>query len=279
MSEVKTRFTRTERVEWESLPLALRESVAEQIGPPGKVETIVEGRRTPLVAAFTTRSGDRLFVKAAADATRAGEQLAREQAVAPYVTAIAPELLHAVEADGWRLLAFTWVDGARASYMTGSPDIPKVLQALADLDRISVPADVPLMWLDARWSTYAPLPRGLPRLAGPALLHTDLNAGNTLVGAGGARLVDWATASRGARFVNAADFVIMLVAGGHPPREAEAIVGDLPAWAEADPLDIDFFARTVATGWLHGFWNLTNPWAGAVLRAAQRWVMHRLDEA
>ncbi|GAA2427203.1 hypothetical protein GCM10010191_45120 [Actinomadura vinacea] len=79
----------------------------------------------------------------------------------------------------------------------------------------------------------------------------------------------------GARFVNPADFVICLIASGHPPRQAEAVVADLPAWQHADPLDLDYYARTVATAWLHAFWNLTNPWAKAVLNAAQQWVMHR----
>lgn len=92
-------------------------------------------------------------------------------------------------------------------------------------------------------------------------------------------LVDWAAASRGAPFVNPCDFVICLIASGHTPREAEAIVADLPAWRYADPLDMDYYARTVATAWLHAFWNLTNHWARAVLRAAQHWVMHRHDQA
>ncbi|MEU6037290.1 hypothetical protein ABZ801_17975 [Actinomadura sp. NPDC047616] len=271
-------FTRTPRVDWEGLPLALREAVAEQVGPPAKVETIVEGRRTPLVATFTTRSGDRLFVKAAPDdGTRAGEQLARELAIAPYLTAIAPELLYAAEAGGWRLAAFEWVDGTRANYMIDSPDIPKVLQTLADLDRLQVPPDVPLIWFERRWSSYAPAGRELTRLAGPALLHTDINPTNLRIGPA-ATLVDWAAASRGARFVNPADFVICLIASGHPPRDAEASVSDLLAWRDADPLDIDYYARTVATAWLHAFGNLTNPWAKAVMHAAQQWAMHRHDQ-
>ncbi|MFD0853281.1 hypothetical protein ACFQ07_13655, partial [Actinomadura adrarensis] len=192
-------FTRTERVTWEGLPAALREAVAEQIGPPAKVETIDEGRRTPFVAALTTRSGDRLFVKAALDGTRAAEQLAREQAVAPHVTTISPELLHTVEVCGWLLLAFDWVEGTRANYMIDSPDVSTVLEAIADLDRIRCPAEVPLIWFERRWSSYTPASRDLTRLAGSALLHTDLNPTNLRIGAA-AKLVDWAAASRGARF-------------------------------------------------------------------------------
>jgi hypothetical protein len=37
-------------------------------------------------------------------------------------------------------------------------------------------------------------------------------------------------------------------------------------------LDVDCYARTAATAWMHAFWNLTNPWAKAVMHAAQQWV-------
>lgn len=272
------KFTRTERVGWEGLPLGLREAAADRIGPLAKVETIDEGRRTPLVAAVTTGPGDRLFVKAAPDGTRAGEQLTREQAVAPHVATVAPELVHAITADGWRLLAFEWTDGTRGNYMIGSPDIAKVVQVLAELDRLTCPGDVPLIWFEKRWSSYAPASRELTRLAGPALLHTDINPTNVRIGSS-AVLVDWAAASRGARFVNPADFVICLIAAGHPPRDAERVVADLPAWADADPLDVDYYARTVATAWTHAFWSLTNPWAKAVMHAAQHWVMYRHERA
>ncbi|MEV5824198.1 hypothetical protein AB0L25_01330 [Spirillospora sp. NPDC052242] len=138
--------------------------------------------------------------------------------------------------------------------------------------------DVPLIPCEKRWSSYAPAGRELTRLAGSALLHTDVNPTNVRVGVS-AVLVDWAAASRGAPFVNPCDFVICLIASGHPPREAEAIVADLPAWRDADPLDIDYYARTVSTAWLHAFWNLTNPWAKATVRAAQHWAMHRYEQA
>ncbi|OLT13236.1 hypothetical protein BJF79_20975 [Actinomadura sp. CNU-125] len=204
-------------------------------------------------------------------------QLAREQAVAPYVTAVAPELLDAVQADGWRLLAFEWVDGTRANYMIGSPDIPLLLETLDGLDRLACPEDVPLIPFEKRWSSYAPAGRELDRLAGPTVLHTDVNPTNVRVGPS-AVLVDWAAASRGARFVNACDFVVCLIASGHKARDAEAIGSELGAWCDADPLDVDYYARTVSTAWLHAFWNLTNPWAKAVLRASQCWVMHRYDQ-
>ncbi|WP_143219905.1 hypothetical protein [Actinomadura sp. CNU-125] len=95
----------TDRIGWEGLPSGLREAVAEQIGPPAKVETIDEGRRTPLVATFTIGQGTGCSSKPPRTGTRVGEQLAREQAVAPHVAAVARGLLHAVRADGWRLPA------------------------------------------------------------------------------------------------------------------------------------------------------------------------------
>ncbi|SEG82866.1 hypothetical protein SAMN04489712_11598 [Thermomonospora echinospora] len=265
-----------DRVDWENLPDALYEAVHQQLGPLAKVQAIAEGRRTALVAAAWTRSGDRLFLKGAPVASRAGEQLAREQAVAPYVAAIAPELIAAVEAAGWRLLVFEYTDGVRGDYSPASPDIPKVLDILAELDRTEVPSEVPLICFEARWSSYAPAGRELPRLAGSAVLHTDLNPTNMRVG-DTVCLVDWAAASRGARFVNPADFVVCLIACGHTPHDAEAIAAALPAWQDADSADIDYYARTLSTAWLHAFWDRPHPWAKAIVTAAQRWVMHRRD--
>ncbi|MFB4298258.1 phosphotransferase [Actinomadura sp. NTSP31] len=115
------------------------------------------------------------------------------------------------------------------------------------------------------------------QLAGETLLHTDLNPGNVISTGAGARLVDWGMASRGAPLVNSADLVVNLIARGHAPKDAEAVVSALATWRRADPEVIDYYVRLLATTWLEAFWTPTHPWARAVVDAAVRWAMYRRD--
>ncbi|NVI91156.1 hypothetical protein [Actinomadura sp. BRA 177] len=78
--------------------------------------------------------------------------------------------------------------------------------------------------------------------------------------------------------MNPADLVVNLVACGHEPRDAEAIVSGLDARKAADPTVIDYYARLLATTWLEAFWSVSHPWSRAVVGAAQRWAMHRRDQ-
>jgi hypothetical protein len=172
-----------DRVEWGSLPSVLHEAVQDQIGPVSKAEPSPEGRRSALAVTVHTKGAQRLFLKGApADNLRAVGDLDREAAIAPHVTAVAPELVCDITAAGWRLLGFDYVEGRRANYAPGSPDLPAVVETIASLDALSCPDEVPLKWFEARWSAYAADPRQLPVLAGATILHTDLNPGNLLVG-------------------------------------------------------------------------------------------------
>ncbi|WP_433225635.1 phosphotransferase [Actinomadura formosensis] len=264
-----------ERIEWEGLPPQARELIHEEIGALVKAEPVPQGRRSALAVIGHTSAG-RVFIKGApAQDGRAVAQLDREAAVAPYIGAIGPALVCDVTAGGWRLLGFEYVAGRRADYTPGSPDLDAVVGAVAALAGVAVPSGLRVQWFEGRWSDYAAAPQHLGRLAGQALLHTDLNPGNVVVGPDGASLVDWGMASLGAALVNPADLVVNLVACGHAPRDAEAVVADLPAWKDADPAVIDYYARLLATTWLEAFWAYTHPWARAVVDAAVRWAMHR----
>ncbi|WP_344906590.1 hypothetical protein [Actinomadura meridiana] len=264
-----------DRVEWESLPHELRDAVQDELGQPATVEPVREGRRSAL-AVVARFDGGQVFIKGAPVVNeRAVAQLDREAAVNPHVLSITPALVCDVECGQWRLLGFEHVRGRRADYTPGSRDLDAVLETLAAVDGLRVPDGLRVMWFEGRWSDYAIVPQRLGRLAGTALLHTDLNPGNLLVAGAGARLVDWGMASRGARFVNPADLVVNLVACGHAPRDAEDIVGDLDAWKAADPEVVDYYARLLASTWLEAFWAPAHPWARAVVDAAVRWAMYR----
>ncbi|NEA27392.1 phosphotransferase [Actinomadura bangladeshensis] len=266
-----------DRIEWESLPADTRDAVQDELGPSVKIEQIGEGRRSALAVVAHLAAG-RVFLKGAPlENERAAAQLAREAAVNPHVQAVTPALVCDLQAGGWRLLGFEHVDGRRVDYTPGSRDLPAVLDALVAVDGLKVPADVDVQWFEGRWSDYAVVPERLPRIAGTALLHTDLNAGNALMTGAGARLVDWGMASRGAPLVNPADLVVNLIACGHTPKDAEAVVYGLAAWREADPEVVDYYARLLATTWLEAFWTPAHPWARAVVDAAVRWAMYRRD--
>lgn len=266
-----------DRIEWESLPSDLRDAVQDELGPLVKVEPVGQGRRSALAVVAHLDAG-RVFLKGVPTGNeRAVAQLAREVAVNPHVRTVTPRLLCDLQAGSWRVLGFEHVVGRRADYTPGSPDVDAVLAALTTVEGVELPADVEVMWFEGRWSDYAVVPQHLPRIAGTTLLHTDLNAGNVLINDEGARLVDWGMASRGAPVVNPADLVVNLVACGHTPRDAEAVVGDLNTWRDTDPVTIDHYARLLATTWLEAFWTPTHPWARAVVAAAVQWAMYRRD--
>lgn len=67
-------------------------------------------------------------------------------------------------------------------------DLDTVLETLATVDALRLPADLDVLCFQVRWSAYAMVPRDLARIAGTALLHADLNAGNVLMTGANARL-------------------------------------------------------------------------------------------
>jgi aminoglycoside phosphotransferase (APT) family kinase protein len=65
---------------------------------------------------------------------------------------------------------------------------------------------------------------------GHALLHTDLNNTNGIIGDDRAWIVDWGWATRGAPWLDAAYWVIWLIASGHHPSSAVRWAAKVPAW-------------------------------------------------
>ncbi|MFB4298257.1 hypothetical protein [Actinomadura sp. NTSP31] len=88
-------------------------------------------------------------------------QLAREAAVNQHVRAITPELLADIEAGGWRVLVFEYVEGRHADYRPGSRDLDTVLDTLAAVGEVALPEDAEVMWFEGRWSDYAVVPQRL----------------------------------------------------------------------------------------------------------------------
>ncbi len=106
----------------------------------------------------------------------------REAIINPHVRAVAPRLLWHDQAAGWDVLAFEYIDGARhADYRPGSPDPPRVTDAMHQLAAISCP-DLRVKQARQRWAAYVDREADLDLLDGDALLHTDFNPLNILFG-------------------------------------------------------------------------------------------------
>ena len=82
-----------------------------------------------------------------------------------------------------------------------------------DLAAVSCP-DLPVKQARQRWAAYVDSEADLQLLDGDALLHTDFNPLNILLGPDRAWIIDWAWPTRGAAFIDAACFLIRAMASG-----------------------------------------------------------------
>jgi len=148
----------------------------------------------------------------------------------PWLPGLAPRLLWTLDTDGWLLLGFEHIEGRHADVSPGSPDLPRIADVLAGMERDLTPCpSIPLQTLSQRWAALPAWhllsrnrPEGLDSwtrdnlhrlldteasapdlLAGHTLVHTDLNARNFLIGEG-VRVVDWAWPCRAAGWIEVA---------------------------------------------------------------------------
>ncbi len=88
-------------------------------------------------------------------------------------------------------------------------------------------------------------------------------------------LVDWAWPTRAAAWIDAACWVVWLIASGHTPAPAERWAAAVPAWKRADERALGVFAAVQARLWA-GITTGAAPWSRQVAEAAARWQEHRL---
>ncbi|MBO1413507.1 aminoglycoside phosphotransferase [Streptomyces sp. FH025] len=264
----------TTRIHWADLPDSVHRAVAARLGMPVlAAETASAGFNSEIAAKLTTSTGA-VFVK--------GMQLShprvwtqrREAEINPYVEGLAPALLWHLEVDDWSLVAFEHVEARHADYRQAG-DLELMVDALSRLGRTPCPP-IELRRAEQRWAAYVDDPGMLARFAGNSLLHTDLNNENVLIQRGRALLVDWAWATRGAPWIDAALWVIWLIAAGdHSPAEAEAWAARLPAWRLGDPTVVDVFAQAQARMWADIAGDDPDPWTADLNQAAQQWARFR----
>ncbi|MFI0914344.1 phosphotransferase [Streptomyces abikoensis] len=231
------------RVDWAGLPVAVRAAVEARAGAVRAVEDVPHGITCRFAAVLST-SGGRLFVKGvpADDAWgRTGQTM--EAAVNTAVTAVSPRLLWRVEAGGWDLVAFEAVEARHADLSPGSADLLLVAAVLEEAQGLKAPAGVELSQYVDRELGGAVSAAERELLLGDALLHTDTNPHNLLVGAERAFLVDWALPAAGPAWVDVAEAAMRLMDAGCSAMEALAWAAGFKSWVSADPAAVELFVR------------------------------------
>jgi hypothetical protein len=215
------------------------------------------------------------FVKAMRKTSRGRHySTIREREINPFVQPLSPALRWNAEDDEWIALGFEVFEGRRADFGPESADLPVVVDLVRQLGTLKLP-EIAHGWAERRWDRFLS-EEDAALLRGDALLHTDINPSNFMIGASAARLVDWAWPTRGAGFIDPATLVLQLASGDHTPAQAESWAAECPAWSEADPRGIDAFVR--ATVRMQRQFAAEKPdesWLKDMVAAAESWAAHR----
>ncbi|MET8763450.1 aminoglycoside phosphotransferase [Lentzea sp. NPDC004782] len=263
------------RITWDDLTSAAQAAIADRTGRIQTVRMISAGANSPLAAVLEAENGP-VFVKGMPAGSRGAASQAREAAVAPHVAGVAPKLLwHLPDAAGWDVLGFEFVDGRHADYTPGSPDVLATVELLTRIGEIEYPADAPARDVRAAFAAHLHDPAATELLAGSQLLHIDFNPENVLIGADGARMVDWAWPCRGAAWIDTCVLIVRLIAAGHTSEAAEACVADVPAWRSAPKAGVRVFAAASASLWGEIAEQDPQPWKWGMAAAARAWAATR----
>ncbi|MER5387272.1 aminoglycoside phosphotransferase [Streptomyces sp. NPDC002688] len=234
----------------------------------------VHGGLNSSIAAIVRTSTRTLFVKGLPLSHPRVWTQQREAYIAPYVRGIAPEVHWFVEADGWSLLGFQYVEAGHADYTPGSSDLPVISAAMEQLAEIPAPG-IELKAMGHRLRGYVDDPTDLTWFEGDSLLHTEWNPQNVLITDAGALFVDWGWASTGAAWIDPALWLLWLIAHGHTADQAENVAAAHPAWKLASPAGLDALARVQQRLWDAIAVQDPGEWAQPMQAAARVWNMHR----
>lgn len=180
---------------------AIRPLIQDHTGPVAEIRRTAQGNSSDLTAIVDCESGP-FFVKAVRN--RPGgrrDSLIRERQIDAALVHISPPLLWDVETEGWLVLGFEVVDGRSADFAPDSADLPLLVDTLAQIGRVPLPAFA-RDWTETRWDRFAATGSDVELFRGDSLLHTDINPSNILVEGRRAWAVDWAWPTRGAGYID-----------------------------------------------------------------------------
>lgn len=263
----------TARMAFDLLPADLVADIEARTGPISEVESATEGYNSQIAARIRCTTGT-YFVKGLQEGHRRAWTQTREAAVNPHLGQLSPALISHIVDRGWDLLIFEALDGHHADYSPGSADLPAVAALLSRLAATPCP-DIGLRPVEDRLRAYVARRADAQAFVGEVLVHTDPNGTNVIVTGTSAKLVDWAWASRGAAWLDAAYWVIWLIAGGHDPASAETWATEVPAWRQAPPEVLTAFAQAKAEYWQQVAGADPDVFAANTQAAARRWAEYR----
>jgi hypothetical protein len=263
------------RCQWHELPPAVRAEVQSHTGPMLRTTPVEAGSISDFAAVLDTRDG-RVFCKGAVAGNPMGWMHRNEARINPYLPAQMPRLYWQIEADGWLLLGFEYVEGRHPDLSPDSPDLPAVAATLNAMAAALTPCPIPkVQAATVRWAD-----RVAPEVVhGQTLVHTDVTPHNFLIHGGGVTVVDWSMPCRGAAWIDTALMVVRLIRAGHSPEQAEAWAGQISVWSTTPPEAVDAFAVGVAA--LSRDRRQQRPSAthlGPLADAAESWSRHRSGE-
>lgn len=285
------------RLSWDELPFAVRQAIESHCGPVAEAVSPDAGRNSEVSALLRTECGHLVFCKGAQHGSRMHEH---EAWINRFLPDCAPRVLWRVDADGWLALGFEHVPGHYADLSVGSPDLPKVADAVHALKvgPLGPRPEIPRLaeqwgWLAAwrrlahdqnaqldRWtrerlSDFVDLEHIVfDRINGTNLVHTDLHPLNILV-ADQARVIDWAWSRQAAPWVDPALLIPRLINAGHRPRDAERWADQFPGWRFLLEETRTAFAVAVLGIWTHMGHVDPAPHRGPLIAVARRWVEYR----
>ena len=265
-----------DRVEWEDLPAQVKDAITSRTGQITHIRMPSAGLNSPLAAIITAHNG-MVFAKGMPTGARRVITQAREAAVAPLVQHISPALLWHLNTSGWDVLGYQYIEGRHADYRPGSPDLDMIISLMNALSRITVDGHTgPFKRAEDRWRVYVDEPEQAELLTGQTLTHSDWTPDNVLIAPGRAWLIDWAWPTLGAAWTDPACWILRLMAsGGHTARSAERQAARLPAFTQADPTHIDFFAAANVRLWDEIVQQGPTAWTKEMARAAHDWATYR----
>jgi len=262
-----------DRIEWHDLPATTRAAVERHTGSVETAESAPHGVMSRLACTVHTPAG-RVFIKG----TRHDDPQAwvyRHEARVTRCTPLAPAVLWEVDADGWLLSGYEYIDGRHPDLTPGSDDLAPLLRTLTVTSEAPWPEALNKKPLHTRWTEF--LPEDVPPgLQGRGLAHTDMSPHNMLLTHGGELLLlDWALSCPAPAWADTALTIPRLISAGHTPEQAETIARQVPAYRAAAPAIVTTFARTVHAAWKN--WERTRPipHRAALTVAAQAWATHR----
>jgi hypothetical protein len=261
----------TRRITYDDLPARARTVVEDRIGEVTSTSSAPAGLNSAVAARLHTATSEAFIKALPADHPWVWTQQ-REAEIAPHLENVAPRLIERVVIDGWDILIFEALRGRHADYRS-STDLHLVAELLRRLSALPIPPEA-MKSAEERLRDYVTSEDDLKYFAGGALLHTDWNHANVIIGEQ-AHLVDWGWATRGAPWLDTAYWVIWLIAAGHTPTQAETWAATTTAWQQAPHQGINAFAAANLRLWERIAGPQPDTFSAPMLSAASLWRQHR----